>query len=228
MGIRNTLAQGPGRTDRHSQCVHWLRNDRDFHMGCGARPFSGRPGGRPLHTSIVKRSVGADAHIGPVAPAFKKSVGRRLDVPPLPTRTITAGCGHPALRKRNKMCRARATARVAPTGAWLESAVHRGLRIATASVRTGFAMTGFLARGVEKRGVQEAAPYGCMAGKCGAQGITDCHSQCAHWLRNDRLFGKGCGEAGRPGGRPLRVHGWKVRCTGDYGLPQPVCALTSQ
>ena len=46
--------------------------------------------------------------------------------------------------------------------------------------------------------------------------------------RNDRHFGKGCGEAGRPGGRPLRVHDWKVRCTGDYGLPQPVCALTSQ
>ena len=103
-----------------SQCAHWLRNDRDFHMGCGARPFSGRPGGRPLHTSIVKRSVGADAHIGPVAPALKKSVGRRLDAPPLSTRTITVGCGHPALRKRNKMCRARATARVAPTGAWQE------------------------------------------------------------------------------------------------------------
>ena len=37
--------------------------------------------------------------------------------------------------------------------------------------------------------------------------------------RDDRYFGKGCGEAGRPGGRPLPVHGWKVRCTGDYGLP---------
>ena len=56
----------------------------------------GRPGGRPLHTSIVKRSVGGDAHIAPVAPALKKSVGRRLDAPPLPTRTITAGWGHPA------------------------------------------------------------------------------------------------------------------------------------
>ena len=38
-----------------------------------------------------------------------------------------AGCGHPALRKRNKMCRARATARVAPTGAWQE--VRRVLRM---------------------------------------------------------------------------------------------------
>ncbi len=68
-------------TDCHSQCAHWLRNDRDFHMGCGARPFSGRPGGRPLHTSIVKRSVGADAHIGPVAPALKKSVGGGVSTP---------------------------------------------------------------------------------------------------------------------------------------------------
>ena len=25
--------------------------------------------------------------------------------------------------------------------------------------------------------------------------------------RNDMVFGKGCGETGRPGGRPLRVHG---------------------
>ena len=78
------------RTDCHSQCAHWLRNDRDFHMGCGARPFSGRPGGRPLHTSIVKRSVGADAHIGPVAPALKKSVGGGVSTPrrypPAPSR----------------------------------------------------------------------------------------------------------------------------------------------
>ena len=96
---------------------------------------------------------------------------------------------------------------------------HRRRSDRSPRARSALAMTGFLARGVEKRGVQEAAPYGCMAGKRGAQGITDCHSQCAHWLRNDRLFGKGCGEAGRPGGRPLRVHGWKVRCTGDYGLP---------
>ena len=25
-------------------------------------------------------------------------------------------------------------------------------------------------------------------------GGTDCHSQCAHWLRNDREFYKGCRE----------------------------------
>ena len=157
----------------------------------------------------------------------------------------------PPLRKRNKMCRARATARVAPTGGWQEvrgvlrmsllrrtkfprclmadvpnfdrghwlrptvvpadwrplswppigwhfleiaslilpqAALrrfprfirHRRRSDRSPRARSALAMTGFLARGVEKRGVQEAAPYGCMAGKCSAQGITDCHSQCAH------------------------------------------------
>ena len=57
---------------------------------------------------------------------------------------------------------------------------HRRRSDRSPRARSALAMTGFLARGVEKRGVQEAAPYGCMAGKCGAQGITDCHSQCAH------------------------------------------------
>ena len=32
---------GDGGTDCHSQCAHWLRNDREFYMGCG-----GCPGGR--------------------------------------------------------------------------------------------------------------------------------------------------------------------------------------
>ena len=166
---------------------------------------------------------------------------------------MTDGWGRtPPLRKRNKMCRARVTARVAPTGAWQEvrcgwyygcpccggqnfhAALRRTPPILTAAsgsgppscqpipghcrgrqsghfleitslilpqaalrrfprfirhrrrsdrsprARSALAMTGFLARGVEKRGVQEAAPYGCMTGKCGAQGITDCHSQCTH------------------------------------------------
>ena len=35
-------------------------------------------------------------------------------------------------------------------------------------------------------------------------GDADCHSQCAHWLRNDRKFYRGCGRAGRRGRRPLR------------------------
>ena len=42
-------------------------------------------------------------------------------------------------------------------------------------------------------------------------GVTDCHSQCAHWLRNDSFFTGGAvqARAGRPGGRPLRM-----RCKG--------------
>nr|DAW30607.1 MAG TPA: hypothetical protein [Caudoviricetes sp.] len=38
-------------------------------------------------------------------------------------------------------------------------------------------------------------------------GITDFHSQCAHWLGNDRAFaGAWCASVGRRGRRPLREH----------------------
>ena len=30
-------ALGTGDADCHSQCAHWLRNDREFYMGCGGR-----------------------------------------------------------------------------------------------------------------------------------------------------------------------------------------------
>ena len=39
----------------------------------------------------------------------------------------------------------------------------------------------------------------------GGTGEADCHSQCAHWLRNDRGFYKGCDTAGRCRHRPLRM-----------------------
>ena len=46
-------------------------------------------------------------------------------------------------------------------------------------------------------------------------GGTDCHSQCAHWLRNDREFYKGCGgrddvgsELSAAGGRSSEVSEW--------------------
>ncbi len=129
-----------------------------------------------------------------------------------------------------------------------------GVRIATASVRTGFAMTGSVTGGAVRRAVGDAGPYGgykgCNGratarvaptkalvgaddpvrpvpvtqhfvgqGPCalpwvrgernppvtalpcqpplgkGAKGTgdADCHSQCAHWLRNDREFYRGCG-----------------------------------
>ena len=63
--IRNTPAQRSGRTECHSQCAHWLRNDMVFTRG-----------------------------------AVQVRAGR---------------CGHRPLRKRNKRCNGRATARVAPT-----------------------------------------------------------------------------------------------------------------
>ena len=31
-------AKGTGEADCHSQCAHWLRNDREFYMGCGGCP----------------------------------------------------------------------------------------------------------------------------------------------------------------------------------------------
>ena len=33
-------------------------------------------------------------------------------------------------------------------------------------------------------------------------GVTDCHSQCTHWLRNDTESCMGCGGAGDRKGRP--------------------------
>ena len=48
--IRNTPAQIQRGTDCHSQCAHWLRNDREFYMGCGR---AGRRGRRPLRKRIL-------------------------------------------------------------------------------------------------------------------------------------------------------------------------------
>ena len=41
-------------------------------------------------------------------------------------------------------------------------------------------------------------------------GVTDCHSQCTHWLRNDRGSCMGCGGAGDRKGRPYGGHGSAV------------------
>ena len=50
-------------------------------------------------------------------------------------------------------------------------------------------------------------------------GDADCHSQCAHWLRNDRGFYKGCGTESTGGQRrpPLRKRSKKFgkRAAGD-------------
>ena len=93
-----------------------------------------------------------------------------------------------------------------------------------------------------KRAVGDAGPYGGSQevrgernppvtalprqpplGK-GAKGTgdADCHSQCAHWLRNDRLFCKGCGGESTGGQRrpPLRMtrNFVQVRERGDVGI----------
>ena len=59
--------------------------------------------------------------------------------------------------------------------------------------------------GVKRNPPVTASPCQPPLGK-GAKGTeeADCHSQCAHWLRNDREFYMGCGRAGRRGRRPLR------------------------
>ena len=36
-------AEGTGDADCHSQCAHWLRNDRGFYKGCGGRRSEGTP-----------------------------------------------------------------------------------------------------------------------------------------------------------------------------------------
>ena len=38
-------------------------------------------------------------------------------------------------------------------------------------------------------------------------GVTDCHSQCTHWLRNDTGPCMGCGGAGDRKGRPYKCEG---------------------
>ena len=74
-------------------------------------------------------------------------------------------------------------------------------------------------------------------------GDTDCHSQCAHWLRNDTV-NKRCGVRADVGSGPYGEvakgavkespsHGFAVpapfrqggRGDGGYGLPRALCAL---
>ena len=69
-----------GDADYCDQLAHRLAMTGLQEQRC--RPDSGRPGGRPLRASTVKRSVGAAAHIGPAAPALKISVGRDAHIAP--------------------------------------------------------------------------------------------------------------------------------------------------
>ena len=97
---------GDGGTDCHSQCAHWLRNDREFYMGCG-----GCPGGRT----------------GASAPTEMSEHLRRAACPhaAVMVRWLTGGglrAARPteayfAVRRGGALPLPRATARVAPTKA---------------------------------------------------------------------------------------------------------------
>ena len=65
--------KGTGDADCHSQCAHWLRNDRGFYKGCGGESAGGqrRPPLRRAYKECGKRAVG-DA--GPYESATRSSV----------------------------------------------------------------------------------------------------------------------------------------------------------
>ena len=77
------------------------------------RPDSGRPGGRPLRTSTVKRSVGRDAHIAPhgrrrgLLPSRQGSTSaeRVADGDAETMRKQGAKFAHPDTRGREDRCR---------------------------------------------------------------------------------------------------------------------------
>ena len=122
---------GDGGCGLPHQCAHWLRNDSFLHgVWCMA---GGRPQGSPLRITS-KSLLRADVGIGPY--------GGETEIRPL-----SGGRGRtPPLRMRYKRCGAGRNPPVTaspcqpPLG---KGARRTGMRIATASVRTGFAMTVF-------------------------------------------------------------------------------------
>ena len=169
VGIRNTPAQRSRRTDCHSQCAHWLRNDSflqgmryggrtetsaptEGYKGCGASP-GGRPRGSPLRTAwwLIRR---ADVGIGP----YGCMQGVRKKNPP-----VTALPCQPPLGKGTE---------------------GTGVRIATASVRTGFAMTHCMKCGTSLGGRPQGSPLrrGCKrcgkTGRCGHRPLRKRYKEC--------------------------------------------------
>ena len=47
-------------------------------------------------------------------------------------------------------------------------------------------------------------------------GVTDCHSQCTHWLRNDTGSCMGCGGAGDRKGHPYGGERTPLRCIAEF------------
>ena len=55
-------------------------------------------------------------------------------------------------------------------------------------------------------------------------GDADCHSQCAHWLRNDIVFCKECGtKPGGSSGRPTPTHRLSIELRRGRRPRRPVC-----
>ena len=106
--------------------------------------------------------------------------------------------------------------------------LHRSLRTAWWLVRradVGIGPYGYIARGAGRaespsHGFAVPAPFR-QGGR--GDGGTDCHSQCAHWLRNDMVF-HGCGA--RPGGGVTR--GAVKRGVGEIGEAPPVAEEASR
>ena len=46
--------------------------------------------------------------------------------------------------------------------------------------------------------------------------VTDCHSQCTHWLRNDTGSSMGCGGAGDRKGRPYEGECPPLKCLAEF------------
>ena len=85
------LGAGVGVTDCHSQCTHWLRNDRGFCMGCGGT--TGDRKGRPYggHGGAVGRR--ATARVAPTGGTVVRWDGGRPQGSPLRRARWCGGAG---------------------------------------------------------------------------------------------------------------------------------------
>ena len=97
-------AEGTGEADCHSQCAHWLRNDREFYMGCGG--ISGGRTGASAPTEMSEHLRRAACPHAAVMVRWLTGGGLRAA---RPTEAYFA------VRRGGALPLPRATARVAPT-----------------------------------------------------------------------------------------------------------------